>query len=56
MVPRNRSPDVADSSRSSASDSRPSSRYMMTEKGYVHPMKTYIWITLLIIGIMSLLY
>ncbi|MGA8276188.1 MAG: hypothetical protein WB789_02095 [Thermoplasmata archaeon] len=28
----------------------------MTERGYLHPMKTYIWITLLIIGLMSLLY
>jgi len=28
----------------------------MTERGYLHPMKTYVWITLLIIGLMSLLY
>ncbi|MGD0588757.1 MAG: hypothetical protein ABSA63_08220 [Thermoplasmata archaeon] len=56
MVPENPDPDMADQSRSTAVGSRPSSRYMMTERGYLHPMKTYIWITLLIIGIMSLLY
>ena len=29
------------------------SRYLMTRMGYLHPMKTYIWITLLTTGIMS---
>jgi len=28
----------------------------MTERGYLHPMKTYVWITLFLIGLMSLLY
>ena len=28
----------------------------MTKKGYLHPMKTYVWLTLLIVGIMSTLY
>lgn len=32
------------------------SRYLMTQKGYLHPMKTYVWITLLILGVLTLLY
>lgn len=28
----------------------------MTKKGYMHPMKTYVWITLLIVGLMSALW
>ena len=32
------------------------SRYLMTKRGYLHPNKTYVWITLLIIGVMSVLY
>lgn len=28
----------------------------MTERGYLHPMKTYVWITLFLIGLMPLLY
>ncbi len=32
------------------------SRYLMTRKGYLHPMKTYVWLTLLIVGIMSALW
>ncbi|HYA70848.1 MAG TPA: hypothetical protein VEH28_05720 [Thermoplasmata archaeon] len=28
----------------------------MTKRGYLHPQKTYVWITLLVIGVMSLLY
>ncbi len=32
------------------------SRYLMTRKGYLHPMRTYLWITLLIVGIMSALW
>src|SRR5208283_2868653 len=35
---------------------KPASRYLMTKRGYLHPQKTYVWITLLIIGVMSLLY
>jgi len=40
----------------SSEPTKTSSHYLMTEKGYLHPMKTYIWITLLLIGVMSLLY
>jgi len=36
--------------------SKSASRYLMTMRGYLHPQKTYIWITLLIVGVMSLLY
>ena len=32
------------------------SHYLMTQKGYLHPMKTYVWLTLLVVGIMSVLY
>jgi len=32
------------------------SSYLMTRKGYLHPMKTYIWINLFVIGIMSALW
>jgi hypothetical protein len=32
------------------------SRYLMTKRGYLHPNKTYVWITLLIVGVMSVLY
>ena len=32
------------------------SRYLMTRKSYLHPMKTYVWITLLIVGVMSALW
>jgi len=35
---------------------KPASRYLMTKRGYLHPQKTYVWITLLIMGVMSLLY
>ena len=42
--------------RGVATASRPTSRYLMTERGYLHPMKTYVWITLLVVGVMSLLY
>ena len=35
---------------------KPFSRYLMTARGYLHPQRTYFWLTLLIIGIMSLLY
>ena len=35
---------------------RPSSQYLMTRKGYLHPMKTYVWITLFITGLMSALW
>ncbi len=42
--------------RPAASGSKPASRYLMTERGYLHPQKTYVWITLLVIGVMSLLY
>ena len=38
------------------SGSKSASRYLMTKRGYLHPQKTYVWITLLIIGVMSLLY
>jgi hypothetical protein len=37
-------------------DSKAPSRYLMTKRGYLHPQKTYVWITLLIIGTMSVLY
>ncbi|MGA8604590.1 MAG: hypothetical protein WB788_05965 [Thermoplasmata archaeon] len=50
------SPDPAVPPRPRAVDAKPASRYLMTERGYLHPMKTYVWITLLIIGLMSLLY
>ena len=39
-----------------AASVKPVSRYLMTKRGYLHPQKTYVWITLLIIGVMSLLY
>jgi hypothetical protein len=32
------------------------SHYLMTKKGYLHPMKTYVWITLFLVGLMSVLY
>jgi hypothetical protein len=32
------------------------SRYLMTRKGYLHPMKTYVWITMLIVAVMSALW
>jgi hypothetical protein len=32
------------------------SSYLMTRKGYLHPMKTYIWINLFVVGIMSALW
>ena len=32
------------------------SRYLMTRKGYLHPMRTYVWITLFIVGLMSALW
>jgi hypothetical protein len=31
-------------------------RYLMTEKGYLHPMRTYLWLTLFITGLMSALW
>jgi hypothetical protein len=37
-------------------NAKPASRYLMTARGYLHPQRTYFWITLLIIGVMSLLY
>lgn len=37
-------------------DPKAPSRYLMTKRGYLHPQKTYVWITLLIIGVMSVLY
>jgi hypothetical protein len=36
--------------------SKQASRYLMTRKGYLHPMKTYVWITLLIVGVLSALW
>ena len=30
--------------------------YLMTKKGYLHPMKTYVYITLFIVGLMSALW
>jgi hypothetical protein len=56
MGPEAPDPAPSEKPRASAVDSKPASRYMMTERGYLHPQKTYIWITLLIIGVMSLLY
>ncbi len=35
---------------------RPHVRYLMTTRGHLHSMKTYVWITLLIIAIMTFLY
>ena len=35
---------------------RPSSQYLMTRKGFLLPMKTYVWITLFITGLMSALW
>jgi hypothetical protein len=32
------------------------SRYLMTRKGYLHPMKTYAWLTLFVTGLMSALW
>ena len=49
-------PDPNDPPRGPATGARPTSRYLMTERGYLHPMKTYVWITLLVVGVMSLLY
>jgi hypothetical protein len=48
-------PDAETQGSDSGSSKRPSP-YLMTKKGYLHPMKTYVWITMLIIGVMSLLY
>jgi len=36
--------------------SQPSTPYLMTKKGYLHPMKTYVWLTLFIVGLMSALW
>jgi hypothetical protein len=35
---------------------RAPSHYLMTRKGYLHPMKTYTWITLFVTGLMSALW
>jgi hypothetical protein len=35
---------------------RQPSGYLMTKKGYLHPMKTYLWLILLITGLMSALW
>ena len=32
------------------------SRYLMTKKGYLHPMRTYVWLTLFVTGLMSALW
>jgi hypothetical protein len=37
-------------------DPRPPSHYLMTSKGYLHPMRTYVWLTLFVTGLMSALY
>ncbi|HXZ90324.1 MAG TPA: hypothetical protein VEG61_04615, partial [Candidatus Dormibacteraeota bacterium] len=49
-------PDVEVKSAAVTTQQTRSSRYLMTRKGYLHPMKTYIWITLLATGIMSALW
>jgi len=53
-----RSADVVDSGPSPTAGYPPKklSRYLMTKRGYLHPNKTYVWVTLLIIGVMSTLY
>ena len=35
---------------------RAPSPYLMTRKGYLHPMKTYAWVTLFVTGLMSALW
>lgn len=35
---------------------RAPSRYLMTQKGYLHPMKTYVWVTLFVTGLMTALW
>ena len=35
---------------------RPSSQYLMTRKGYLHPMTTYVWLTLFVTGLMAALW
>ena len=35
---------------------RPPSHYLMTRKGYLHPMRTYAWITLFVTGLMAILW
>jgi len=40
----------------SGSSGKMQSHYLMTKKSYLHPMKTYVWITMLLIGLMSVLY
>jgi hypothetical protein len=35
---------------------RQASGYLMTKKGYLHPMKTYLWITIFLTGLMSALW
>jgi hypothetical protein len=35
---------------------RAPSHYLMTRKGYLHPMRTYVWITLFVTGLMSALW
>jgi hypothetical protein len=49
-------PTTSEPARRDETKLKPASRYLMTKRGYLHPQKTYVWITLLIIGVMSLLY
>jgi len=55
MTPEDRGFEPRETTRPGTT-AKPASRYLMTERGYLHPMKTYVWLTLLIIGVMSLLY
>ena len=56
MVPEPNEPATETQASHRETKLKPASRYLMTKRGYLHPQKTYVWITLLIIGIMSLLY
>jgi hypothetical protein len=56
MTPGERDPGPVIDPPAHAIDSKPSSRYLMTERGYLHPMKTYVWITLLVVGLVSLFW
>jgi len=42
--------------RTEAREPKHLSRYLMTQKGYLHPMKTYVWLTLFVTGLMSALW
>lgn len=56
MTPEATTAAVVEPTKATGGPTKPASRYLMTRRGYLHPQKTYVWITLLIIGVMSVLY